>query len=346
MVIQSVSLRNFRNFPEKEISFHAGKNIIVGKNGHGKSNILEALCLPVTPLVETHPEYLLERGKEVFFIRYHLESWDLSFSYEKISKRRKYLLWEKSTTKNKLKEYYPNVVSFHPIMMNMMYLWPSERRNFLDGILAQSYQEYSALLWTYKKIVTSRNKVLKNIFEKKSEVWELDFWNQKFIETWSKIYWYRKSIVEYLSICSPELKKYFFWKVKDITFHYDSKTDISHSEESLRSYITNNREKEILSRKTLRWPHLDDFNILIDNIPLIHYASRWEVKSIILGLKFLESQYIQKHSQKDDIIFVIDDLLSELDEEHRNLLWKHIWERQSIITSIEDFEVEGNRIFI
>ncbi len=114
----------------------------------------------------------------------------------------------------------------------------------------------------------------------------------------------------------------------------------------MKTYIESEQKKEILLRKTLRGPHLDDFFLQVDGIALSHFASRGEVKSILLGLKFLETQFIEKFGAKKDIIFLVDDLLSELDTEHRDMLWQHIGERQCIITCIEDFDVLGNKIFI
>lgn len=345
-MIEKIVMRNFRNFSEREISFSWGKNIIIWQNGKGKTNILEALCIPASPLVESQNEYLLERGKDVFFVSYTLSSWAAAFSYDHENKKKKYMLSGKSTTKAKLKDFYPHVISFHPMAMNMMYLWPTHRRDFLDEVLSQSFSSYKKALVKYKKIVHSRNKVLKNISEGKSEVSELAFWDESFIAGSKYIYEHRKKIVDFFHENADSLKKYFFGKVDKIEFSYITKTDLDNVEISLKNYIETNREKEILLRKTLRGAHLDDFDILVDGTPLIHFASRGEVKSVILWLKFLETDFIESNSDKTEILFLIDDLLSELDEKHRDLLWEHIWERQSIITSIDDSIPTGNKIFI
>lgn len=339
-------MRHFRNFSQREVSFSSGKNIIIGNNGKGKTNILEALALPSWSLVETQGEYLVERGEKIFHVRYILEHWEYSCSYEKDTKKKQYFSGKNPCSRPKLIAAYPHIVSFHPLVMNMMYLSPSERRNFLDQILSQSFPEYKKYLSEYKKILISRNRVLKNIFEKKSESSELDFWNNAFIKIASYIYQKRKQLVDFLSENIWELQKYFFGKIDTIDFVYSSKIDIQDISISLWESISENREKEILARRTCIWPHLDDFDILVDDIPLIHFASRWEVKSSILALKFLETRFIEIHSEKTDIVFLIDDLLSELDTQHRNMLWKHVWDRQCIVSSIEDSDIEGNKIFI
>lgn len=286
------------------------------------------------------------QGEELFYLGYKLSHWEWSVSYNAEGKKKKYILSQKSTTKQKLQAFYPHVISFHPMVMNMMYLGPSERRNFLDEILASSFPEYSKLLGQYKKIVTHRNKVLKNIHEGKSQISEIDFWDSKFLLASELIYSYRNKIVDFLEENIWNLKKYFFGKIDSIEFCYLTKTDLTQVKSSLSSYVQENRQKEILLRKTLRWPHLDDFEIRVNTAELIHFASRWEVKSIILGLKFLETDFLRHNSDKKDILFLIDDLLSELDSDHRKLLLEHISWYQSIMSSIEDFDIDAHKIFI
>jgi DNA replication and repair protein RecF len=232
------------------------------------------------------------------------------------------------------------------MMMNLMYLWPTHRRDFLDEVLSQSFPNYTKILSEYKKVLHNRNKVLKNISEWKSEISELSFWSDKYIESAETLYKYRNGIRKFLEENIQELSEYFFWKVQDISFRYITKTDLDNTWEYLRTYIKENQSKEILLRKTLRWPHLDDFDIIVNDTPLTHFASRWEVKSILLWLKFLETKFLEKYCPEKEILFLIDDFLSELDSSHRDLLWKHIWSRQSVISSINDFPVEWNKIFI
>jgi DNA replication and repair protein RecF len=86
-------------------------------------------------------------------------------------------------------------------------------------------------------------------------------------------------------------------------------------------------------QKTHIWPHIDDFEIKVDDINVVEYASRWEVKSIMIYLKFLEGTFIEEKTWKKPIL-LIDDLISELDESHKNLILKKIKSYQSFISSI------------
>ncbi|MBT3727169.1 hypothetical protein HOG21_05890 [bacterium] len=93
--------------------------------------------------------------------------------------------------------------------MNIMYLSPSLRRDLIDNILKSSFPEYDILLSNYKKILKSRNKLLKNIYENKSSKKELDFWNEKFIKTAEEIYKYRFKIVNFFSSSIKNSLEYF-----------------------------------------------------------------------------------------------------------------------------------------
>lgn len=300
-------------------------------------------------MVESDAEYLVKKDETLFHISYEWEFWLLSASYDAFTKRKKYMLWIKSISKQKLSENYPHVISFHPLAMNLMYLSPSHRRDYLDEILIKAIPEYREIILGYKKVLKHRNTLLKNISLWKSQISELEFWNKKYISGNLAIYKYRKILLEFLEENIHSLEKYFFWKVQNISFQYKSKiydTNIQEIENSLIQYINNEQQKEILLGKSLRGIHLDDFDILVDDIPLIHFASRGEVKSCLLGFIFLLTDFLEKNSIKKQVLFLLDDILSELDSIHRDLLWEYIWEKQCIITSIEDCLDDANKIYL
>lgn len=345
-MIQSLHLRNFRNFSEIQLDITKGLNFIIASNGSGKTNILEGCAFPADPLIESKAEILLQKDADFFFAEIHTDTASYWYSYSRADHKKKYILNGKATLKAKLKESFPHVIHFHPLEMNIMYLWPSERRNFLDTILVNTFPEYKRLLLGYKKVITSRNKILKRIRDWLSEKWELDFWNQKYI-TWSlEIYKYRDILTEYITANNWLLKSAFFWKVWKLEFRYISGFDKTDRETHISKYISENKDKEIMLAKTLRWPHLDDFTILLDDFPLIQYASRGEVKSVILWLKQLEVDFIKANNQKQEIIFLIDDLLSELDIEHTAFILDSILPHQALISCIHEPEYSGNKIYL
>ena len=338
-MIQKLTLKNFRNFSDRSFSFWE-VNYISGFNGAGKTNILEALSLFSEPILDIDFSLLVNKWEEVLYLEILLsDGKKVSISYDKTLKKKKYLINGKTTTKKKIKEVVPGSVAFHPLAMNLMYLWPSKRRSFLDQILANTFPNYSTVLKKYKKIVISRNRVLKNISEGKSSRSEIEFWNQSFLEASCLIYKYREVLVAFFESRANDFKKFFSGKVQNVTFKYITKIDRTSTKKSIQKYLDTHLERDILLRKTYIWPHIDDFDILLDTTSLIGFASRWEVKSTIIALKFLESEFYETHAKRKPI-FLVDDILSELDEIHKNMIFWNMRDSQTFITSIKKLNQE------
>lgn len=341
-MIKKLKLVNFRNFDNLILEDLNKQNFIIWENWKWKTNILEAISLIWNnSLTWLSLNELIKKWQDYFFIEYNNEAWDkIWFSYSreikdnKITNKKKYLINNKSVTKNKYLEYSYKTVIFSPIIMNMMYLWPSLRRDFLDNLLKSSFLEYEKLSTDYKKILKSRNKLLQNIEKQKSKIEELDFWNKEFIKKASSIYKYRFKIINFLKESINHTKEYFWEKVENIELIYKTKINENNIEFDLKEYLEKNIKRDIILWKTPLWPHIDDFDIILDWISLTNFASRGETKSIIIWLKLLEWIFIEKMTQNKPIL-LIDDLLSELDENHKNLLLNKIEYYQTFISSIK-----------
>jgi len=218
--------------------------------------------------------------------------------------------------------------------MNMMYLSPSYRRDFLDDILSNSFSAYDKINKDYKNIVRNRNKLLKSIKEWKANKKDIVFWDQVLIKNASLIYNYRQKLNSFFSDEIKIIEDLLKIKKDKIKYEYITKVDLNNIEWSINEYLTKNLDRDIIIGNTHIWPHIDDFWIIIDSFPLINFASRWETKSVILWLKIIETKFIENNTSKETI-FLIDDLFSELDEIHEELLLNEISNKQVIITSIK-----------
>lgn len=346
-MIKKLKLVNFRNFQNREFFFGEDKNYIIGENWKWKTNILESLSLLTWNSITWINFDSLINSEENFF---HIEMENFKESnlvifYDKQNNKKKYSINKKSTTKNKFSKISLKSVVFSPTTMNMFYLWPTLRRDFLDNILSSSFSEYDKILKNYKKSLLNRNKVLKNISQNKSEKSEIHFWNIEFIKNTLEVYKYRQIVINFLKNNSNKLISSFNWKIANIEFNYISKinnlTKVWEEEIKiiLEKYLENNLEKEIILKTTTIWPHRDDFELLIEwKTNIINYASRWETKTIILWLKNLEMHFIEEKTNRKPIL-IIDDLLSELDENHKNIFINSIEWYQTFISWIR-LEVE------
>lgn len=334
-MIKELKLINFRNFEELKLNSLNKENFIIWENGKWKTNILESISLlSNNSITWLSFDELVQKWKNYFFIEYLDDNWyKISFSYTKEKKKKNFMLNNNKITKKKFKQISNKCVIFSPIIMNMMYLSPSLRRDFLDDLLKSSFEEYENISTNYKKIIKHRNKTLKNILEWKSKKEEIIFWDKKFIEEAIKIYKYRFKIINFLKSSIENTKEFFSWKVEKVEFIYNTKISEENVWEELKNYLEKNIDRDIILWRTPIWPHVDDFEILVDWIKLSHFASRWETKSIILWLKLLEGIFIEKMTEKKPIL-LIDDLLSELDDSHKNMLLKKIEYYQTFISSI------------
>ncbi len=338
-MLKSLKLINFRNFSEKNLENFSEKNFIIWENGMWKTNSLEAISLLCNnSILNISLEDMVKFSKDYFFIEVEDLEWKkFSFYYSKIDKKKKYSINGKKVSKKKFVEESYKCTIFSPIFMNMMYLSPSLRRDFLDNILKSSYPNFEELKKSYKKILKSRNSTLKAISENKAKEEELDFWDEKFIEVSEIYYDFRFKITNFLAKQIKNIDKFLSIKTENIVFDYKTKVDKENIKNSLKNYLEKNRKRDIIIWKTAIWPHIDDFEILINDKNISHISSRWEIKSTILYLKLLEWIFIEKKTGKKPIL-IIDDLLSELDENHKNTLLENISYYQAFISNIKEIE--------
>ena len=321
------------------------KNFIIWENGKWKTNVLESIILLSWwySIINLNFENLVKENEDFFYIEYKNKIWILySLFYDKQKNKRIYSLNWKSINKKKFIEQNQKNVSFSPITINMMYLSPSLRRDFLDTTLISSYTQYEQILKKYKQILKNRNKLLKSIMQWKSDRKNLNFWNKKFIEISNIVYEFRFKFVEFLERNQNDFIKYFWDKVQKIKLEHKTKVSKDNLEKDMEQYLEKNRERDIILWKTQIWPHIDDFDITLDGKSIISFASRWEAKSTIIWLKLLEIKFIEKETWKKPIL-LIDDLFSELDNKHKDMLLWEIKSYQTFFTAIE-LEKEKNVI--
>lgn len=334
-MFNSIKLVDFRNFCNKEFFFGNEKNFIIWANWIWKTNLLEAICLIYQKNIQNKEiSSLINKDKKFAYIELKNTNHTYWISFDKENNQKKLLLNWKKTTKKKFEDSLEKLIIFKPMDMNMMYLSPSYRRDFIDDILNNCFCEYEKINKDYKNIIRNRNKVLKNIRDWKSTKNDLFFWNNAMISKAILIYNYRKKLNSFFESNIEILKNISNINSDNIYYKYITKIDYDNIENSIKKYLDKNIDRDIIIWNTHIWPHVDDFEIYVNTFSLINYASRWETKSIIIWLKILESRFIEYYSQKETI-FLIDDLFSELDEIHENLLLNEINNKQIFITSIK-----------
>lgn len=332
--LEEIKLKNFRNFKNENFTFSDDLTQIVWNNWRWKTNILESIALLTwNDFLWINFNYLINKIEDIFFIEAEINWIKIAISFDKEKNKKTYFVWWKKTTKTKFESQTIKSVIFEPTFMNLMYFSPTQRRDYIDSLLSNTFQWYKKLLIMYKNTVKSRNKLLKNISIWKSNIDEITFWDDEFVKQAIEIYKYRFYLVKYIKEEIPNFKKFFLWKIDNVNFEYITKVNIKTIENDLKIYLKDNIQKDIILWTTRIWPHIDDFDITIDKVSAKDFSSRWEMKTILIWLKLIELNFLEKNTKQKPIL-LLDDLYSELDEKHKDILVEYIKKYQTIITSI------------
>lgn len=340
-MLQNIKIKNFRSIKEKEISFSKTHTNISWNNWAWKTNILQAILFVFwNNIQKLKTNDLIKIGEKNMYIECDfLKDWlqqKVSFWFSN-NKKSYFLNWKKKS-KNIIKNETQKLCFFGPTDMNLFYLWPKYKRDFLNNILWNTFLEYNKIYKEYEIVLKNRNKTLKNIFLEKSKENEINIWDEKFITLREKIYNYIFNIISFFQNNIDSIWDIFI-KNNKYNFIYKTKVKKESIKEDIRKYLKENIKRDIILQKTHIWPHIDDFDIEINWNSILNFASRWELKSVILELKKIELEYIQKITAIHPIL-LIDDIKSELDEKHINLICNKFKNYQVISTSIIPLQKE------
>ena len=326
-MIKTVKLSNFRNFRTRVLEFSDEITVISGPNAVGKTNILESL-------------FLLSTGRsfkartEVEMIKYDQElgratgimSTGPATRLEAIITKgdngwpKKRLLV--NGVPRRMIDFAGNfkVVLFGPWDLDLVTESPSIRRKFLDNVLSQVDREYRRSILSYEKGLRQRNKLLFRIREEGIPRSQLLFWNQLLIKNGNYISLRREEFIDYVNSHSG-------LKSAAYSLSYD-KSAISDGR--LDQY----REEEVAAATTLVGPHRDDFKFIEGVRDLAGFGSRGEQRMGVLWLKLAEMTFIEEKTGERPTL-LLDDIFSELDEEHREIVMEVIKNQQTIITTAD-----------
>ena len=332
MYIESLELKNFRNYEDLSIVLDPGTNILYGDNAQGKTNVLEAIYLCGT--TKSH------RGsKDKEMIRFDQDESHIRMMVKKDGVSHKIDMHLK---KNKAKgiaidgipirkaaELFGivNLVAFSPEDLNIIKNGPSERRRFMDLELCQLNKVYLQELTSYNKVLNQRNKLLKDIGFQPGLTETLDVWDMQLVSYGKKIISLRKRFMEELGEIIRQIHSNLTGQKEEIRLLYEPDVEEKVFEEKLQSA----REKDLRFRVTSVGPHRDGFCVQTNGIDIRKYGSQGQQRTAALSLKMSEIYLVEKVT-KDHPVLLLDDVLSELDSNRQNYLLQSIHNIQTVIT--------------
>ena len=337
MLIQNIKLHNFRVYNAHTFKFSPTLTTIVGPNTAGKTNILEAVYLlatgksfhaPIEKAMIAHESELARITGNIVSQHGAQELTIITTTGNVNGKRtasKRYLVNGVSKQKsNFIGEFH--AVVFSPEDIQLITGSPARRRNFIDSVLIQTDRKYAHALTEYEKAIRRRNRLLSRMKEDKAlKLDELNSWNELVIAHGQIVTQFRQQFIEFLN--DQQTPEFCFFVEYDHSYI---------SAERLLKY----QQAELFAGYTLVGPHRDDIVLYLhdeksDKTNLDQYGSRGEQRMGVLWLKFGELRYLQ-HQTREKPVLLLDDIFSELDKQHRQLIQKIIPGYQTILTTADE----------
>lgn len=341
--VVSLQLRQFRNYASQDVSFYeTAAHLFYGKNGSGKTNLLEALSvLSLTRSCRGREDTDLVQWDQSFYrvtAEVRSDAGDthrLEVVSEVAPRRRKALFINDVKADASSYVGFLPTVTFLPQDLELFTGPPAERRRFLDQLLSQVSSEYMLALSQYQKILQQRNALLKRIaggFESEDA---LDLWESELAEKGSFITLARLELIGTLNLSFRE-ELAALEEDWNAVLRYERKTQETSREGlvlEMKNLYKATRMKDIMTQSTSVGPHREDWMVERDGRPLPTFASRGQERVCVLAILFLQVSYLElKRGEKP--VVLLDDAFSELDDAHQTALLKTLAGNQVIMTAV------------
>lgn len=337
MYIKEIELKDFRNYKELRTSFSKNVNIFLGNNAQGKTNLLEGIYLNAMAksFKTTKDKELIRFGEEFCKIKTIAFFDDDEHSTEiVINKEGKKGVKLDGVKINRTSELLERIfiIIFSPEDLKIVKDEPEKRRKFIDRELCQIKPGYYNDLNNYKRVLKQRNTYLK---EDRIESSILDIWDHELARYGSKVIARRNEFIKRINEISKEIHKNISGGKENLELNYEPNISFSADlENDFYEIISSTRNDDIRNRTTGRGPHKDDLKISADGIDLRKYGSQGQQRTAALSLKLSEIKLIEEEMGEKPIL-LLDDVLSELDNDRQNFLIHSLGGNQLFITTTD-----------
>ena len=374
MHVKHLTLSNFRNYSTVELPLATGINLLVGKNGQGKTNLAEAIFYAATLGSHRVSGYLplIKQGESKAIIRLLARFEDrenlleLELNTEGVNRAR---INKSDATRVRDILGYVNAVIFSPEDLDIVKRDPSNRRAFIDELIVQLTPRMAGVYTDYERVLKQRNSLLKsarNLTASASGLSTLESWDQSLIRIGSEIVAARFDITSrlipflqeaYAAIADEKNDPSI--KIKSSLYSNDVDSDSPDAflttgdreeiEKLFQQRLAEVRNKELERGITLVGPHRDDLLLLLGTLPAKGYISHGESWSYALALKLASADLIRKDARAGDPVLILDDVFAELDSTRRSRLAALVSHNEQVIITAavaEDVpsELNANRI--
>jgi DNA replication and repair protein RecF len=331
MRVARILLEDFRSYARAERLLAPGVTALVGRNGAGKTNVLEAIQLIArgdSPRARDDSE-LVRWGANSARVSARVERVDDARSVDVVlfspaagerRRPRRYLLDGAGKRADEAIGELA-VVSFFPEDVQLLAEAPSARRRYLDAMVSQVHRRHRAESREYGRVLEQRNALLRVLRDEGRPTAELAFWDTELVRLAASISLRRLEAVRELVAPFREAATRFSG-ADAVSLAYAAQVEgdtIDERAAAYRTLIEQKRDRELWQGTTLVGPHREDLAVSAMGRPLPTFASRGEQRSAVLSLKLAEAAWI--HGRMGELpVFLLDDVLSELDPSRRDAL--------------------------
>ena len=351
MKLNNLFLYNCRNYTKQEIVFSKGVNFLIGENGSGKTNLLEAIYfLSFAKSYKTNETNLIKYKTSFSRIQSEVEVKNKKHNLKVIITEQGKKAIVNEIEIKKLSNYIGtiNIISFLPEDLMIIKGSPKDRRYFIDLMYGQIDRQYLKELSNYKGLLKQRNELLKNLSDNNSkDLTLLDIITEQLADSADLIVNFRKNFIEKINSKLNEMYRFISDKNRKFVFEY--KPSI---EADFELFLKSRYKNDLYLKTTSYCPHRDDYDFVIDQILAKDSASQGEQRIMVLALILAISEIVYERQQERPI-FLLDDVFSELDTIRQNRLIKYLikLDAQTIITTtdlenIEESIVKQSKIFL
>lgn len=345
MIVKNIKIKNFRNYETLQIDFNDNINIVYGKNGSGKTNLLESIY--VLAFTKSHRfligNNLIKTGTDTAVVKGTILN-NISYNLEVIlSKNNKQVKIDNDEVK-KIGDYIDktNIVVFYTEDLELIKGIPSIRRKYLNSELSQISINYFNVLTDFNKLLKMRNDYLKKISDgEKVDLNYFDILTEYFVAKSVFIYQMRDKFIQKLNKICPKIYQKITGHEGFEIVNHPSVNFTDYKAETLKKELTamleDNFDKELKLKTTLYGPHRDDFDFILNGQNLKNYGSQGQQRVAVITLKLSEIEILKDYKQTSPIV-LLDDVFSELDIQKRESLLTYINHDCQVIITTTDLD--------
>jgi len=378
VIVEHLSLVDFRNYAAAEVSLVRGANVFVGRNGQGKTNLAEAIGYFATlgshRVSQDAP--MVRHGADAAFIRARLAHGDRRVQLEAQLNRSGSNKARVNGSPVRTAELprYAQVVLFAPEDLQIVRGDPTSRRRFADQLLIQRAPRMAGVLADYDRVLKQRTALLKSARARgvRGEgLTTLDVWDDKLVQLGTEVIRARLALAAelarpvaeaYAAIAGADHRPELEWSLtvggvdpedggEDLDTGAAAPSALDHREDAattdretierqFRDALANRRAAELERGVTLVGPHRDDLVLRVRGLPVKGYASHGESWSVALSLRLASARLLREQSQLGDPVLILDDVFAELDADRRARLAGMVVDfEQVIVTAAVDEDV-------